>query len=96
MRTFRWLVFAIATATLGQATPASSQTPCPNCFAVFVMPDIQNYGFVTQPHLEMMFNFVCDANAAGGFIEPDPATGAPGKQMPIVMLTQLGDLTSSC
>ncbi len=94
MRNSRWLVFAIAAAILGQATPAFSQTPCDTCFAVFVMPDTQNYGLSLTPHVNMLFDFICDANDAGGFVEPDPATGAPGKQMPIVMVTHLGDLAN--
>lgn len=84
---------------MAAAAPPIAATPCPDCFAVFVMPDTQNYtvGPVGETiprnqHLNLMMDWICAANAAGGFVEPDPVTGAPGKQMPIVMVIQLGDL----
>jgi len=71
---------------------------CPNCFAVFVMPDTQGYtwnnfaGVNGANHLLRFADYVC-ANSGG-----TPATRwrepATGKLMPIKMAVQLGDLTN--
>ena len=63
---------------------------CPNCFAVFVMPDTQNYVYETsQPHagnhLDLIARYICAHRTR--WIEP-----STGKQMPILMTIQLGDL----
>lgn len=67
--------------------------PCPRCFAVFVMPDTQNYTVVDrQPqggeHLDLVTRFICQNRDAW----TEPSTG---KQMPILMVIQLGDLVQS-
>ena len=72
-----------------QCTPVAP-VPCPDCFAVFVMPDTQGYSdLVTQPaggnHLDLVTRYVCDHRTAW----TEPTTG---KTMPILMVIQLGDL----
>lgn len=63
---------------------------CPDCFAVFIMPDTQHYTEDSkQPaagnHLNLVTQYVCDHRSAW----TEPTTG---KTMPIVMVVQLGDL----
>ncbi len=64
--------------------------PCPDCFAVVVMPDTQHYTEdSTQPagvnHLNLVTQYICDHRSAW----TEPSTG---KTMPIAMVVQLGDL----
>lgn len=87
----------IALLSLGAALSAAARpcapvapTPCPNCFAVFVMPDTQRYTRLSmQPeganHLDLVTRYIC-ANRTGW---TEPRTG---KRMPILMVIQLGDL----
>jgi hypothetical protein len=73
------------------AAPASAE-PCEDCFAVFVMPDIQNYTqTIWQPagaaHLDLTTRWICENRT---YVEPDT-----GKEMPVVMVLQLGDLVQT-
>ena len=76
----------------GASAACTAVTPvaCPNCFAVFVMPDTQ--GYVNAPyqpkgasHLDLVTRYICDQRSSW----TEPSTG---KQMPIAMVIQLGDL----
>jgi len=75
------------------ATPACAPVApvaCPNCFAVFVMPDTQSYVYSGhQPkggaHLDLVTRYICDNRTAW----TEPTTG---KQMPILMTIHLGDI----
>jgi len=87
---------ALATALLlapgvarAQCAPVAP-VACENCFAVFVMPDTQNYARLDyQPaganHLDLVTRYICQHQAAW----TEPTTG---KTMPILMVIQLGDL----
>jgi hypothetical protein len=71
------------------ASPAAA-APCPDCFAVFVMPDTQWYtNALYQPqggdHLDLITRYVCANRTA--WVEP-----STGKAMPILMVLHLGDL----
>jgi len=77
------------------AADCSPVTPvaCPKCFAVFVMPDTQNYTtLANQPaaanHLDLVTRYICQQRAAW----TEPSTG---KQMPISMVIHLGDIVQS-
>lgn len=77
----------------GAACAAVAPTTCENCFAVFIMPDIQFYTVLAgQPergnHLDLMTRYACANRTA--WMEP-----TTGKRMPILMLLQLGDLVQS-
>jgi hypothetical protein len=66
--------------------------PCPNCFAVFVMPDTQYYTQLGgQPehgsHFELITRYICQHRTA--WMEP-----STGKRMPILMLIHLGDIVN--
>lgn len=81
-------LLALAVLALGPAVARAE--PCPGCFAVFVMPDVQFYTeSVHQPegaaHLDLVTRWICAWRA--GWTEP-----STGKQMPIAMVIQLGDL----
>lgn len=93
------ICLAVATCALALASCARAQCPnvdpvaCPECFAVFVIPDTQHYTLlVTQPqgaaHLDLVTRYIC-ANATAW---KEPSTG---KVMPILMTIQLGDLVQS-
>lgn len=82
------LLFApwVAAADCSPVNPVA----CPDCFAVFVMPDTQNYTRLsTQPaganHLDLVTRYICQQRTAW----TEPSTG---KQMPILMVIQLGDI----
>lgn len=72
------------------APGAARAAPCDDCFAVFVMPDTQNY---TEPehqpeggnHFDLVTRWICEY--APSFTEP-----STGKQMPIAMVIHLGDI----
>jgi hypothetical protein len=73
------------------------QVPCPNCFAVAVIPDTQYYtipmsvgaGSVNGPeHLRLVGRYLCENRADWR----EPSTG---KVMPILMVIGLGDITES-
>jgi hypothetical protein len=81
-----WLLLGIAASV--------EAAPCDNCFAVFIMPDTQAYtqdwndtGFGPAPndHLDLVTRYIC----ANRLAWTEPATG---KQMPILMVVQLGDM----
>jgi len=86
------LIFAVSCITSDAEPSCKPVRPvaCPNCFAVFVMPDIQNYVYgPSQPragnHLDLVARYICAHRTAW----TEPSTG---KQMPILMTIQLGDL----
>lgn len=86
------LLFAVACVTSDAEPSCKRVAPvaCPNCFAVFVMPDTQNYVYApSQPrggnHLDLVARYICANRTAW----TEPSTG---KQMPILMTIQLGDL----
>jgi hypothetical protein len=86
------LIAALPTPAVAACTPVTP-VPCPNCFAVFVMPDTQSYTVATfQPkggnHLDLVTRYIC-ANRTGW---TEPSTG---KQMPILMTIHLGDIVQS-
>ena len=83
---------AAACTTWADCTPIDP-IPCPNCFAVFVMPDTQSYVHASrQPagarHLDLVTRYLCQNHTSW----TEPATG---KQMPILMTIQLGDIVES-
>ncbi len=71
--------------------PAARAAPCPNCFAVFLIPDTQWYTwagtFGTTPadHLDLVTRYVCANRTSWA----EPSTG---KEMPILMVLQGGDM----
>ena len=74
------LLWGVPLSARAQCTPVDP-IACPECFAVFVMPDTQLYTFLNrQPegaaHFDLLTRYICD-NAAG-WVEP-----STGKQMPI-------------
>ena len=82
------LIASLMTAAL-MPWPARAD-PCPNCFAVFVMPDTQNYTEAAfQPqggaHFDLMTRFICANRSA--WTEPSTV-----KTMPISMVLHLGDV----
>jgi hypothetical protein len=73
--------------------PPVTPVACPNCFAVFVMPDTQNYTtLANQPaaanHLDLVTRYICRERTAW----TEPSTG---KQMPISMVIHLGDIVQN-
>lgn len=93
------LAVALALAVGGRALAqgsceAAPPQPCPDCFAVFVMPDTQHY---TKPsanttgsgqgagHFEAMTSWICAHR--GAWREP-----RTGKTMPIALVLHLGDI----
>ena len=71
--------------------------PCPNCFAVFVMPDTQHYTLYAaneiglgqgQTHFKLVTSWICSHRSAWR----EPSTG---KTMPIAMVIHLGDLVDN-
>ena len=75
-----------------QCAPVTPE-PCPDCFAVFVMPDTQSYvDDGLQPaggnHIDLVTRYICENRSA--WVEP-----STGKTMPIVMVVQLGDLVQN-
>lgn len=83
------LLLLAAREARAQCTPVTP-VACPNCFAVFVMPDTQHYvEEVTYPggtnHLDLVTRYVCQHRTS--WTEPTTA-----KTMPILILIQLGDL----
>ena len=96
--TRRWtagLLAAALAALAGASTAAATCDPiapvaCDDCFAVFVMPDTQNYVQAAyQPeggaHLDLVTRYLCQNRTAW----QEPSTG---KVMPILMVVQLGDI----
>jgi hypothetical protein len=93
-------LFAAAAAglALGLAPLAAVAEPCARCFAVFVMPDTQGYVLevANQPaarsdgarHLANVGEWICANRSAWR----EPRTG---KEMPLAIVLQLGDLTQS-
>ena len=81
---------SLLAATLMSWAPAQA-VPCPNCFAVFAMSDTQAYtfasGFGALPanHIDLVTRYICANRTAW----KEPSTG---KEMPILMVLQLGDL----
>ena len=70
-----------------------SNVPCPNCFAVAVLPDTQTYTVKRLPYagdepLKLIGRTLCSRRSQWR----EPGTG---KTMPISMVIQLGDLTES-
>ena len=69
----------------------ASGIPCPDCFAVFIMPDTQHYTSISQPmggdHFKLLTRWVCEFK--DGFVEP-----STGKEMPIVFMLGLGDIVN--
>jgi hypothetical protein len=68
--------------------------PCPNCFAVVLLPDLQAYtqdwtdtpfGTAPNDHLDLVTRYICANRTAW----QEPSTG---KEMPILMVLQLGDM----
>lgn len=91
LRTARRSALAAVLLVAGLAPPVAAE-PCKDCFAVFVMPDVQFYTHLPlQPeganHLDLITRWICENRT---FVEP-----ATGKEMPIVMVLQLGDLVQS-
>lgn len=88
------LLSAIALARPAAAScPPVTPISCPNCFAVFVMPDTQNYVLSAwQPkganHLDLITRYICDNRTSW----TEPSTG---KQMPILMTIHLGDIVET-
>ncbi len=83
------LIASLIAVALMPWTPAQA-VPCPNCFAVFAVPDTQVYTADDfQPeggaHFDLIMRWVC-AHAASW---TEPATG---KQMPILITLGLGDI----
>lgn len=75
--------------TTSACTPVTPK-PCPECFAVVVLPDTQHYTMKSlQPqgaaHLDLMTRYICDNSTA--WVEP-----STGKTMPIAMTLHLGDM----
>lgn len=88
-------LFLAGAADAGPTQNCTPVTPvaCPNCFAVFVMPDTQLYTHVgTQPrganHLDLVTRYICAHRTRW----TEPTTG---KQMPILMVIQLGDIVQN-
>jgi hypothetical protein len=83
-------VIAALVAAVGLGSPAQA-VPCANCFAVFLMPDTQWYtadqwpGPEPNDHLDLVTRYIC-ANRIGW---TEPSTG---KEMPILMVLQAGDM----
>ncbi len=84
------LISSLVAAALMPWAPAQA-VPCPNCFAVFAMSDTQAYtfasGFGALPanHIDLVTRYICANRTAW----KEPSTG---KEMPILMVVQLGDL----
>ena len=90
----RWLLLVASLLLAPRAAHAQcapvTPVPCPDCFAVFVMPDVQHYTQdSTQPagasHLDLVTRYICNQRSAW----TEPTTG---KTMPIAIVVQLGDL----
>jgi hypothetical protein len=85
----RFGIAALVSAVLGSSSARA--IPCPNCFAVFLMPDTQAYtvsggwGSAPNDHLDLITRYICANRTA--FREP-----ATGKEMPILMVLELGDM----
>ena len=84
------LIWSSTTSRATTACKPVEPVACPNCFAVFVMPDTQNYVFEPyQPragnHLDLVARYICAHRTKW----TEPSTG---KQMPILMTIHLGDL----
>ncbi len=80
-------------ASVGLASSPTRAEPCADCYALFVMPDVQFYTTLeNQPegaaHLQLVTRWICSNRVS--FTEP-----ATGKQMPILAVIQLGDLVQS-
>ncbi len=80
-------------AALGLAATATRAEVCADCFAIFVMPDVQFYTTLeNQPegaaHLDLVTRWICGNRASWR----EPATG---KEMPILAVIQLGDLVQN-
>jgi hypothetical protein len=80
----------------GQCESAPPQS-CPNCFAVFVMPDTQHYTIYAanqigqgqgQSHFNLMTSWICRHRSSWR----EPSTG---KTMPIAMTIHLGDIVDN-
>jgi hypothetical protein len=85
------LIFPLSSSAGG--CPTVRPVACPHCFAVAVMPDTQNYtDLAHQPqgaaHLDLVTRYLCRERTS--WVEP-----RTGKQMPISMVIQLGDLVQS-
>jgi hypothetical protein len=86
-------VFLRVLLLLALAPGAARAVPCEDCFAVFVMPDTQNYTEASkQPaggaHFDLMTRWICEY--APSFTEP-----STGKEMPIAIVIHLGDLVQA-
>lgn len=82
------MLLALALA-LGMAPLGARAAACPDCFAVFVMPDTQLYstpfwGGKGPRHIDVVARWAC-ANRT--YAEP-----ITGKAMPVVLLVHLGDI----
>ena len=81
-----WLTAALFSLIASSARAA----PCPECFAVMLWPDTQDYTRSgVQPtggdHFELMGRWACEFKDS--FVEP-----STGKEMPIVFVQGLGDI----
>ena len=93
-------VALLALAGRAFAQVACETTPplsCPNCFAVFVMPDTQHYTLYGsnsvgagqgQTHFKLLTSWICGHRSAWR----EPSTG---KAMPIAIVIQLGDIVDN-
>ena len=78
---------------MGSGANVAQAVPCPECFAVMLWPDTQDY---TRPgvqptggdHFELMGRWACEFKDS--FVEP-----STGKEMPIVFVQGLGDIVQS-
>ena len=87
------LALLLAHPSAAEICPPVVPVACPNCFAVAVMPDTQFYTDAGhQPHgaahLDLVTRYLC--RESSGWVEP-----GTGKQMPILMVIQLGDLVQN-
>ena len=87
------LISSIMAAALMPWAPAQA-VPCPNCFAVFAIPDTQLYTAANPPyefqpqggaHFDLIMRWIC-AHATSW---TEPSTG---KQMPILITLGMGDM----
>jgi len=92
------LIGLLAGRSLAQGSCESTPPqPCPNCFAVFVMPDTQHYTLYAanstgqgqgKSHFKLMTSWICSHRSSWR----EPSTG---KTMPIAMVIHLGDIVDN-
>src|SRR5262245_9065424 len=92
------MLFIVGNAAFAEAAcETTPPEPCPDCFAVFVMPDTQHYTTYAanaigagqgRSHFELMTSWICSHR--GAWREP-----RTGKTMPIVMVLHLGDIVDN-